>query len=96
MFFFLLFMKDKYIISLFFVSLHLHISLRLNCTLTSWVEKDIVSDSEVIRCSNVPTNDYRQCIMNHKRRGYVRKGVSVCEYFIIRVYCGRDDLSIGI
>lgn len=33
----------------FFVSLHLHNSLRLNCELTSWVEKDIVSDSEVIR-----------------------------------------------
>ena len=53
MFFFLLFMKDKYIKTtnflFFFVSLHLHISLRLNCTLTSWVEKDIVSDSKVIR-----------------------------------------------
>ena len=37
------------VFSQFFVSLHLHNSLGLNCTLTSWVEKDIVSDSKVIR-----------------------------------------------
>ena len=81
----------------FFVSLHLHNSLKaaLHFDIVGSIRYCIWfgSDSQARKSLPMTIGNHT---MNRKRRRYARMGVSVCAYFIVWGNCGRDAWALGI